>query len=477
MNPMRRIALAAAVAVLATPLAASAHGDRHDPPRAIPAMAVVAIVDSGINPYSVQFRDTSKLAYKHPSTYIPGFPKSAQALRLHLNLPYAQALKADAAVWATVAPKELYWIPGTRIVGAISMGAGGTLCPTTVKAPPASTAFAGDCTEHRILDDLGHGTMTASRVGGAKHSLAPTARIVEVEGLGAGSLDWVTAQPWIDVTSNSWLSLAPQPAGKTGFDSTTAAFARAAKRLLTVAASGNGAAFAEGVAPTPTYALSTGAPGVVLVGGHDNGHVTAWSGAPPHVVADAYGGWTGISNSSTVVRPDPIACCTSAAAPYVAGAAAQIVQEAREMLGATGTGVRGGIVAKGKRGLVKRGPLADGVLTLDELRTLLLRTADPRPKAGPDDGLLHWMGGPRAPDNTEYGVGGNPFCAGCTTLPAEWSSVPAAVDQYAQIGYGNIDAETVDHAVDVMSGEKAMPSRPTEDADYALDQQARAALS
>jgi hypothetical protein len=474
---MRRIALASALAVLATPLAASAHEGRHDPVRAVPAMSVVAIVDSGVNPYNVEFRDTSRFAYKHPSTYIPGFPKSAEALRLHLNLPYDKAVKADAAVWASVVPKQLYWIPGTRIVGAISMGAGGTFCPTTVKAPPASAAFAGSCTEHRILDDQGHGTMTASRVGGAHHSLDPQARIVEVEGLGAASLDWVTAQPWIDVSSNSWLSLAPQPAGKTGLDRTTASFAAAAKRLLTVAASGNGAAFAEGFAPTPTYALSTGAPGVVLVGGHDNGHVTAWSGAPPHVVADAYGGWAAISTSSTVVRPDPIACCTSAAAPYVAGGAAAIIREAREILGATGTGVRGGIVAKGKKGVVSRGPLADGVLTLAELRTLLLRTADPRPKAGRDDGLLHWMGGPRTPDYTDYGLGANPFCAGCTTLPVEWSAVPATVDQYAAIGYGNVDLDSVERAVDVLSGEKAMPSRPSEDADYAVDQQARAAIS
>ena len=474
---MRRIALAALGVVLATPLVANAHGGRHDPPRSIPAMAVVAIVDSGINPYSVEFRDHSKYAYKHPSTYIPGFPKNAPALRLHLNLPYDKALKADAAVWASVSPKQLYWIPGTRIIGAISLGAGGTLCPTPVKAPPASAATPGSCTEHRILDDVGHGTMTASRVGSEHHSLDPEARIVEVEGLGAASLNWVTAQPWIDVSSNSWLSLLPQPLGKTGLDQTTAAFAAAAKRLLTVAASGNGAAFAEGAAPTPTYALSTAAPGVLLVGGHDNGHVTAWSGAPPHVVADAYGGWTAISNSTTAVRPDPIACCTSAAAPYVAGAAAEVIQEAREILGATGTGVRGGIVAKGKKGLVKSGPLADGVLTLSELRTLLMRTADPRPKAGKDDGLIHWMGEPRAPDYTEFGVGANPFCALCTTLPLQWNQVPAAVDQYAQIGYGAIDEDTVAHAVDVLSGEKPMPTRTTEDSDYAIDQQARAALS
>src|SRR5687768_15882972 len=61
--------------------------------------AVVALIDTGINPYSPAFRDDSKLAFKHPSKYIPGYPKEAEALRLSLDLPYDDALKEDADVW------------------------------------------------------------------------------------------------------------------------------------------------------------------------------------------------------------------------------------------------------------------------------------------------------------------------------------------------------------------------------------------
>jgi hypothetical protein len=54
--------------------------------------------------------------------------------------------------------------------------------------------------------------------------------------------------------------------------------------------------------------------------------------------------------------------------------------------------------------------------------------------------------------------------------------VPAGIDQYADIGYGNIDGDSVERAVDVLSGAHAMPKRLTEDADYALDQQVRDAI-
>src|SRR6266576_3048684 len=85
------------------------------------ADGVVALFDTGINPYHHTFRDTSPRAYRDPSTYLPGYPKDAEALNLSLDEPdYAKAVKKDCEVWKALKPGKLYWIPGTKIVGAIS---------------------------------------------------------------------------------------------------------------------------------------------------------------------------------------------------------------------------------------------------------------------------------------------------------------------------------------------------------------------
>jgi hypothetical protein len=431
----------------------------------------VALIDTGINPYSPAFRDTSPLARRHPSTYLPGYPKDAVALRLTLDVPYEEAIERDEAVWKSVQGKKLYWIPGTRIVGAISLGAGGTSCPSPVEVPPAGAYLQEQCAEHKILDDHGHGSMTASRAAGSPSSLAPGARIVAIEGLGAGSVDWAADQSWIDVQSNSWISLVPPPAPS----GVTASFSRAAAKMLTLAASGNGTAYLAGVAPTPTYLLSTAPPGVVLVGGHDNGKTTLWAGSPPHVVADAYAGMTAIARSVDAMRPDPIACCTSAASPYAAGGAAAVIAEARRLLRSSGTGVHDGIVACGP-GTVAKGPLDDGMFTLQELKDVFLHTAEALPSEGRDDGAVHWAGDPRPPDHTEHGPGANPFCAGCTTTPLPWKTLPAASDAYSMVGYGGINEHSVEAAIAVLRGERDMPERPLADAQYEADQEARAAF-
>ena len=459
------------LSLLAGALLSPAAGAAPAPRPAGPA-SVVALIDTGINPYSPAFRDTSPLARRHPSTYLPGYPKDAIALELTLDVPYEEAVERDENVWKSVRGGKLYWIPGTRIVGAISLGAGGTSCPSPVAVPPVAAYLQEQCAEHKILDDHGHGTMTASRAAGAPASLAPGARIVAVEGLGAGSVEWAADQGWIDVQSNSWISLVPPPAPS----GVTAAFSSAAARMLTLAASGNGTAYLAGVAPTPSYLLSTAPPGVVLVGGHDNGKATLWAGSPPHVVADAYAGMTAIARSTEQMRPDPVACCTSAASPYAAGGAAALITEARRLLRSSGTGIRDGVVACGREGVVAKGPLADGVFTLQELKDLFLHTAEALPSEGRDDGDVHWAGDPRAPDHVDMGPGANPFCVGCTTTPLPWKALPEAADAYTMVGYGGINETSVERGFAVLRGEEDMPARPLADAQYEADQQLRSAF-
>src|SRR5688572_4614083 len=155
------VALLAAMLLVGSSGAAGAEGTAGD--------AVVAFIDTGINPYHEVFRDPSPRAQQHPSTYLPGFP--ADAVRLDLTFDaedYAQAVEADCeTVWKTVEPGTLYWVPGTRVIGAISFDAGAThpLCEGT-----------------NVLDSNGHGTMVASRAAaGTDWSACPECLIVSVQ--------------------------------------------------------------------------------------------------------------------------------------------------------------------------------------------------------------------------------------------------------------------------------------------------------
>ncbi|MGH2668684.1 MAG: hypothetical protein ACRDH5_06115, partial [bacterium] len=143
-----------------------------------PPMVVVAHIDTGVNPYHVIFRDTSPLALQHPSTYIPGYPQDAKPLNLTFTMAsFDAAVDADEAVWDATQANQLYYVPGTRIVGMIR--------PCT---PDTTPVLGGGCEDVRLRPDpgndglfdgrhYGHGTMTASRSVGPD-SLAPTARFV-----------------------------------------------------------------------------------------------------------------------------------------------------------------------------------------------------------------------------------------------------------------------------------------------------------
>lgn len=435
---------------------------------------VVAHIDVGINPYHGAFRDDGPLGRVHPCKYIEGFPCEAPPLELTLDAAsWEEAFAADKATWESVVEGTLYWVPGTKIVGAIAFGPGGTNCPA-VAIPPASY-LDGDCPDALILDDHGHGTMTASRAAGGKHSLAPDARFVSISGDAVEGVRWAAEQGWIDVQTNSWGSLLPHPAGGVIGDEVASTIRDAASRMVTVFASGNGILF-SGVAPTPTYLEETMPPGVIMAGASDNGRATLWHGSPPHVVADGYQPVTALHHSLTEYAPSPYSCCTSASAPYVAGGAASVILEARRILGDAGSGIREGVVASGEAGLVPEGPLADGTFTLDELRQVFFSTAQARPRETEDDGLAHWLSGPRAPDYTEYGPGGNAYCQGCWTAPIPYDALPAELPLVALVGYGGIDIHSDALAKQVLQGLAPLPDRQVEDRFFEVDGQVRSTL-
>jgi hypothetical protein len=429
--------------------------------------AVVALVDTGINPYHAAFRDRSPRAYAYPGTYLPGYPKNAVPLRITLDArDYASAVRADCArVWSKVKPGVLYWFPGTKIVGAVSFDL----------TRPGANCAASPPTGMPVLDELGHGSMTASRAAGTAYSACPACRVVSVQfqtGYGIAndkeattsaisSITWAAnSATWIDAQSNSWGPLPVyDPTGEGGLFFDDAALARAvedvSRKHLAFWSSGNGLGGIGGIAGMPTVANAHMTPSAIRVGGQDSGYVETWPGFTPHVVADACDSWAPVP-FTTAAYSATYGGGTSAASPYAAGGAAASLAYARRLAGESRTGVRSGAVVRGRR--VAGGPLADGVLTLAEWRDVALKTATARPQPQPEDGQ------PCPATDALY-----------HPLPVRWAQVPDGAPEFALIGYGALDRTAVALAQQVLAGRAPMPDRAAADAFFAADRQVREA--
>lgn len=419
--------------------------------------AVVAFIDTGINPYHATFRDSSPRAFQHPSTYLPGYPSEAVALELTFSEDdWEDAVDADCKdVWSTVQPETLYWFPGTKIVGAVYLG-----------GEPGA-----DCGEtnsvHGILDYGGHGTMVASRGASTEYGACAQCLVVAVQGFTTESLLWTASHSaWIDAQSNSWGPFLPVPgpsdeSGTTGnlvdTPEFTAAVELAAQAHLAFWATGNGALTRLGVLGHPTLIDPRMTPSIVMVGGHDSGYVNTWPDFPPHVVSDSCNSWAAYADSMDESAED-VGGGTSGATPYAAGGAARILLEARAILGDLSTGVHEGVAASGPAGLVPDGPLADGNFTLAEWKELVFKTATERPVQQHEDGSVCDV------------VGG---LGAYSATPVMWKDVPDDYPEYVHIGYGAVDNASRAVAFSVLQGQGPLPDRMETDAYFAQDAEAR----
>lgn len=390
------------------------------------SFAVIAIIDSGVNPYHSEFRDARFDA--HPAQYINDYPPTAIELSLALDAPtFKAATVLDEAAWADVTTGKLYWIPGTRIIGAISMD------------PYGATP---------ILDEDGHGTATASDAAGATVGTCPECLIVVIEGPGDAALEWAFEQTWIDVVSNSWTFCVPAPQLGCSADpgvvpslvydaSSTREAVEAGQEVLFAAGNGVLNAFD---APTLTYLhAQTGPDWILTVGSSDatNSARTVGTGRPFDVTS--YGvNWRGASHQS--MNSIHTFSGTSAATPVVAGAYGQILMTVRQAMGDTMEGPRPGAVVAA--GTAFSGFASDGKLTRAEAERALLVTAK-------TDG------------------------ASATANPAGLPGGPAS---FIYSGYGLINAASAADAIKVALGEMAAPSRPAEDLWASVDSEIRQAL-
>ena len=176
-------------------------------------VTVIAVIDSGITPYHWDYlaakmpqannadpNDDLPLG-QSPDTWLTGFPAptafaSYDSLDLTLDATNPEADPAvldaaDAAEWETVQPStpsdlHYYWIPGTKVIGAMTFG--------------GTDKIHGPMTEH--------GTGTTSVSVGNLHGTCPECLLVFLqyssrEGA-EQAIGWAMQQPWIDAISNSY---------------------------------------------------------------------------------------------------------------------------------------------------------------------------------------------------------------------------------------------------------------------------------
>gem|GEM_PF-2478445 len=397
-------------------------------------IVVIAIVDTGINFFHKDFRATTygnQAVYdltegftKHPSTYLGDeFPSNAQPINIEwdeekIYSTYASEYNTN---YPTISKSSLYWIPGTKIIGA-KVG-GGSIA-----------------SNNRILDGDGHGTGSASVAAGNIYGYCPDALLVIVEG--TDSLAWVYNQPWIDFVSNSWGTIAN--VGAPFFmESSTESTRTAVERGQTVLfAGGNGAANTFTVPHTTYSSEYTGPDWIVTVGAVTTGSDQSIIGSGKPVDISSYGSGTIPAAHSTSVDATGSHSGTSAATPYTAGVFATALLAARNQLEDNNVGQYGGagqIIAKGTT--TSSGPLSDGILTRSELQEVVFKTAQPCD--------MGWI-----------------------TVPATYP-LSGFVPDYPLVGYGIANPASRAEAVSVMLGNKDMPDRSDVDAWMEYDEDAR----
>lgn len=366
---------------------------------------VIAVIDSGVNPYHWDFLASrmpqhlnddpgDDLPLDRPaSEWLPGFPKSGQfasVTRLDLSIEEHAAdtetdvqREQDAKTWEAVRPsadetRHLAWMPGTKIIGALTYNAGGALLG------------ANDA----------HGVGVTSSTAGNLHGTCPECLLFFINhGTNAQSekaIEWAMSQPWIDVVTNSY---GFHVVGASNFrpnvysGSDTGAQRRATERGQTVFFSaGNGVENGFVTPNLTTYSSQKGPDWMVTVGAvtpGDDGHYEA---IEDDLYEERYGPFLGAgkpvdlagvgSDYPTAYYAETVSGTgsfgfggTSNATPHVAGLYARTLYLARSALKGTSRTQEKGVIARGKT--IRCGAarpdceLGDGWLTARELRDRL----------------------------------------------------------------------------------------------------------
>jgi len=358
---------------------------------------VIAVIDFGISPYHWDYLASKMPQAKNkdrsddlplnrpPTTWLPGFPKAskfASFKRLDLTLSenddsavLADLSKADDAKWQTVQPsnvkeQHVYWMPGTKIIGAMAWGPEDTERGTMIRNTAQNA----------------HGTGSNSVSVGNTYGTCPECLLFFIDlnsaskAEGEAAIDWAMKQPWIDAITNSYgYSAAERDRLYAG--SSTDLQRTATERGQTVlfsAGNGHGSLFAV---PNQTLMSSQEGPDwIVTVGATDPAKNQNYPGSgKPADIAGVGSGYLSAYNAKTVTGSGRFGG-TSNATPTIAGTYGRALYMSRRHLAGPSRVQAGGVVARGRGscGKVRRDcELRDGVLTSAELRNRLFTGATP----------------------------------------------------------------------------------------------------
>ena len=346
-------------------------------------VVVIAVIDSSINPYhwdylAAKMPGSTLPLDKDPATWLPGHPgaagfKSYQALNLTLDANNPETSTSDLhagdlAEWQKITYSEgntdadvnYYWMPGTKIIGHVAFGGAG----------PVDTWAASS-----------HGVGTSSVSTGNIHGTCPSCVLVYVHGTVEQANEWVAKQDWIDLQTNSFgHSIVGGPVRDLVYaKSDTELQRQTVERGQSIFFSGgNGLANDFSVPHTNLVSSEKGPDWIITVGAISPEDGASYSGhGKPADLSSLGDGYPSAAGSADTTTSTGSFGGTSNATPVIAGLYGEALHRIRKAIGSKRM-QRDGVIAEGKAGCGAANAacaLADGKLTVHELREALFRSA------------------------------------------------------------------------------------------------------
>ncbi|MDX6273644.1 MAG: serine protease [Frankiales bacterium] len=355
---------------------------------------VIAVIDNAFTPYHWDYlasqmpqalnsdRSDDLPLTTSPDKWLPGFPKpssfgSYQSLKLHLatdegdkpdSLDAQDTAKWKAVKGSSASKQNYYWMPGTKVIGAMTFGT------------PASTGGIHGPTSS-------HGTGTTSVSVGNLHGTCPECLLVFLQYTDTASAEaaigWAMKQPWIDAISNSYGMGSNDVYGRdrvySGSDVNLQRQASGRGQTIFFSA-GNGFENAF-VTPTTTLLSSQEGPDwIVTVGAVDPGTRASYTGPGKPVDISSIGSSYPSAYGATSVSTKGASgfSGTSNATPVTAGTYSRALYLARRAMAGPSRTQTSGVISVGRArcAAARRScEIGDGRLLASELRQRLFQGA------------------------------------------------------------------------------------------------------